>query len=354
MKILIVDDNQSNRLLLANIIEKYETGYDIEQACDGEEGLNKILLTKYDIVFLDHEMPKLNGIQVIEALRENENETPIIMVTIHESVKLTVSAIKLGVLDFINKPFNMGEIVKAIEKVKLKQQNEQLQMQLILQDRLAILGQAMENISYEIMNPLTNIYLQLKKLRIITKGPQDLFDNITDDLKKIDQTINNYKDFSKKTDDNEVIDIKSVIDSTIDILTLSNKQLKFNTQYKSEDDLIISGNRNEIQQVLASVLNNAIDASDELDEKIVNIDVELEDHQIFIEITDFGHGITEHQLPNIFNFFYTTKKVGKGTGLGLPICKNLLQKHNGRITVDSKKGQTCFTISLPEKPVAKK
>ena len=103
MKILIVDDNLSNRNLLANIIEKYETGYEIDFAEDGEEGLNTALKTNYDIIFLDHEMPKMNGIQVIEALKEKGNETPIIMVTIHESVKLTVSAIKLGVLDFINK-----------------------------------------------------------------------------------------------------------------------------------------------------------------------------------------------------------------------------------------------------------
>jgi signal transduction histidine kinase len=351
MKILIVDDNLANRTLLANIIEKYETGYDIDFAEDGEEGLNTILKTNYDIVFLDHEMPKMNGIQVIEALKEKGNETPIIMVTIHESVKLTVSAIKLGVLDFINKPFNLGEIAKAIEKVKLKQENEQLQMRLILQERLAALGLAMESLSHEIMTPLTNIFLYLKKLRIATKGPKEIFDLITEDLKKIDQSISNYKNFNKKTSDTDTIDIQTVINSTIDILTLNNKKIKFDTNFDSDVALLVEGNRNDIQQVLVNILNNAIDASEKLTEKIIKIDVNIEKNKIFVKITDFGEGITEHQLPNIFNFYYTTKKVGKGTGLGLPICKNLIQKHKGNIAVESKPGQTTFIISLPLKTV---
>ncbi|MBT4288327.1 MAG: response regulator [Deltaproteobacteria bacterium] len=347
MKILIVDDNLSNRNLLANIIEKYETGYEIDFAEDGEEGLNTALKTNYDIIFLDHEMPKMNGIQVIEALKEKGNETPIIMVTIHESVKLTVSAIKLGVLDFINKPFNLGEIAKAIEKVKLKQENEKLQMRLILQDRLAALGSAMDSLSHEIMTPLTNIFLYLKKLRIATKGPKELFDLITEDLNKIDQSISNYKNFNKKTDDNEIIDIRTVVDSTIDVLVNTHKKFQFKTGYKSDGALLVKGNRNEIQQVVVNILNNAVDASEHLPEKIIKIDAALKDNLVTIKISDFGEGITEHQLPNIFNFFYTTKKVGKGTGLGLPICKNLLQKHNGQLVVDSKPGQTTFTISLP-------
>jgi len=111
--------------------------------------------------------------------------------------------------------------------------------------------------------------------------------------------------------------------------------------------LLVKGNRNEIQQVVVNILNNAVDASEHLPEKIIKIDAALKDNLVTIKISDFGEGITEHQLPNIFNFFYTTKKVGKGTGLGLPICKNLLQKHNGQLVVDSKPGQTTFTISLP-------
>ena len=352
MKILIVDDNLSNRTLLANIIEKYEAGYEIDFAEDGEAGLNTALKTNYDIIFLDHEMPKMNGIQVIEALKEKGNETPIIMVTIHESVKLTVSAIKLGVLDFINKPFNLGEIAKAIEKVKLKQENEQLQMRLILQDRLAALGSAMDSLSHEIMTPLTNIFLYLKKLRIATKGPKEIFDLITEDLNKIDQSISNYKNFTKKTNDNEIVDIRTIVDSTIDVLVNTHKRFQFKTDYRSDNALLVRGNRNEIQQVVVNILNNAVDASEHLSEKIIEIDAALKDNLVIIKISDFGEGITKHQLPNIFNFFYTTKTIGKGTGLGLPICKNLLQKHNGQLAVDSKPGRTTFTISLPVHSVA--
>ena len=241
----------------------------------------------------------------------------------------------------------MGEIAKAIEKVKLKQENEKLQMRLILQDRLAALGSAMDSLSHEIMTPLTNIFLYLKKLRIATKGPKELFDLITEDLNKIDQSISNYKNFNKKTDDNEIIDIRTVVDSTIDVLVNTHKKFQFKTGYKSDGALLVKGNRNEIQQVVVNILNNAVDASEHLPEKIIKIDAALKDNLVTIKISDFGEGITEHQLPNIFNFFYTTKKVGKGTGLGLPICKNLLQKHNGQLVVDSKPGQTTFTISLP-------
>jgi len=247
----------------------------------------------------------------------------------------------------------LGEIAKAIEKVKLKQENEQLQMRLILQDRLAALGSAMDSLSHEIMTPLTNIFLYLKKLRIATKGPKELFDLITEDLNKIDQSISNYKNFTKKTDDNEIIDIRTIVDSTIDVLVNTHKKFQFKTDFISDTALLVKGNRNEIQQVVENILNNAVDASEHLPEKIVKIDAALNDNLVIIKISDFGDGITEHQLPNIFNFFYTTKKAGKGTGLGLPICKNLLLKHNGRIAVESEPGQTTFTISLPAHSVDK-
>ena len=79
------------------------------------------------------------------------------------TTRVSYRSIMTGFFDFINKPYNKGEIIKAIEKVKLNKEVEQLQMHLIIQDRLAALGLAIANIGHEIANPLTNLFFLSKK-----------------------------------------------------------------------------------------------------------------------------------------------------------------------------------------------
>ncbi|MCS6896195.1 MAG: ATP-binding protein [Bacteroidia bacterium] len=132
------------------------------------------------------------------------------------------------------------------------------------------------------------------------------------------------------------------------ILTLYQNQLKQGVVVHTEYDpqippLYIFGD--EMGQVWTNIVQNAIQAMQGQGE--LRIETRLTDGEVLVSFTDNGPGIPPEILPRIFEPFFTTKSKGEGTGLGLDICKRIVEKHRGRITVRSQPGQTTFTVLLP-------
>jgi len=101
----------------------------------------------------------------------------------------------------------------------------------------------------------------------------------------------------------------------------------------------------ELNQVWTNIIANAVDAMDE--QGMIKISTRQVDDWVYIEIEDSGPGIPEDVRERLFSPFFTTKPIGKGTGLGLNISFNIVQKHKGSIDVDSQPGQTRFSVKLP-------
>jgi two-component system NtrC family sensor kinase len=114
-KILIVDDRRDNIVFLANNILKPK-GYDIITAMDGEKGLRKALEEKPDLIVMDLRMPKMNGLEVLSALREKQCYIPVILTTFHGSESVVVEALRLGIKDYIIKPYTVEDMERAVEK----------------------------------------------------------------------------------------------------------------------------------------------------------------------------------------------------------------------------------------------
>ncbi|MFR9018947.1 MAG: response regulator [Fusobacterium sp.] len=114
-KILIVDDERNIRTTLKMCLSG--EGYEIETAVNGEDGLEKAEQDKYDLIFLDIKMPGMNGMEVLEELRNRENKTNIIIMTAYGTIEDAVKAMKLHAVDFIPKPFTPDEIRETAKKV---------------------------------------------------------------------------------------------------------------------------------------------------------------------------------------------------------------------------------------------
>lgn len=121
-RILISDDDQGIRQLLTS--EFVRLGYAVDAAFNGEDALEKLHQTKYDIIITDMKMPHVDGIQVLNEVKKNSPETEVIMVTGYATVENAVQAMKDGAYDFIQKPFDLEELVvlveKALEKSEMK------------------------------------------------------------------------------------------------------------------------------------------------------------------------------------------------------------------------------------------
>jgi len=121
-RILIVDDEQGIRDLLMSELAKL--GHSIDVAANGEEAISKVQAEKFDVVITDIKMPKHDGLEVLDSVKKISPETEVIMITGYATVENAVEAMKNGAYDFIQKPFNMDEVVamveKALEKSELK------------------------------------------------------------------------------------------------------------------------------------------------------------------------------------------------------------------------------------------
>ena len=126
--ILVVDDEASIRRTLQEILE-YED-YDVEQASDGEEALEAIRSTPYDLVLLDVKMPKLDGMEVLRAVADEAPEVPVVMISGHGTIETAVESTKLGAFDFIEKPPDLNRLLltvrNALDRGQLEVQNRRM------------------------------------------------------------------------------------------------------------------------------------------------------------------------------------------------------------------------------------
>jgi DNA-binding NtrC family response regulator len=113
-KVLIVDDEPFNLDLLEQ--ELTELGYAIERASDGAQALHLIQSTNPELVLLDYQMPRMNGIEVLRAIRQNDKDLPVVIITAHGSIERAVEAIKAGADDFVTKPFDPEHLALVIKK----------------------------------------------------------------------------------------------------------------------------------------------------------------------------------------------------------------------------------------------
>ena len=115
-KFLIIDDRRENIVFLANSILKPK-GYDIMTAMDGEKGLHKALEEKPDVIIMDLRVPKMNGLDVLTALRQEQCHIPVILTTYHDSASIIIEAFRLGIKDYVIKPYTVEDMEAAIQRV---------------------------------------------------------------------------------------------------------------------------------------------------------------------------------------------------------------------------------------------
>ncbi len=134
LRVLVVDDSQDIREFVAKYILQ-PNGYTVEVARDGAEGLRKALAERPDLILMDYEMPKLSGLDVLRELRKSNYTAPVIMMTSYGSEQVAVEGFRLGVRDYITKPFKPEEMLNAIQNVllvtRLQQEKEALTRQVM-------------------------------------------------------------------------------------------------------------------------------------------------------------------------------------------------------------------------------
>jgi class 3 adenylate cyclase/DNA-binding response OmpR family regulator len=174
LRVLVVDDSQDIREFVAEYILQ-PNGYAVEVARDGAEGLRKALAGRPDLILVDYEMPKLNGLDLLRELRKSNQTAPVIMMTSYGSEQVAVEGFRLGVRDYIIKPFKPEEMLNVIQNVllvtRLQQEKETLTRQVME------INQQLEQYVHE-LNTLAQIGKSITALMSPTKMLERIVDTV--------------------------------------------------------------------------------------------------------------------------------------------------------------------------------
>lgn len=248
---------------------------------------------------------------------------------------------------------NITDFKNAQKRVKDQE------LMLVNASQLASLGEMSGGIAHEINNPLSIIKMSLKVLhRLVHKEKIDL-NTVDDAIRDMNSTVDRIakivvglRNISRTS--TEKMDQCNFDEILKDVLSVAKEKLRMN-QIDLHEDLpeeltskIFEANRVQISQVLINLLNNAYDAINDsnLDEKWIKLSLSSTSGILSFSVTDSGHGIPEETREKIFNPFFTTKEIGKGTGIGLSISKSMMEKNGGRLFYDDSSGRTSFVIQI--------
>jgi two-component system NtrC family sensor kinase len=251
----------------------------------------------------------------------------------------------------------MGLLCQAInhmaEAVEEREQQLKLatQQQIGQSEKLASIGRLAAGIAHEINNPLTGVltfsHLLRKKPNLDDQDRQDL-DLVLRETTRVREIVKGLLDFARQSPSaREPLDINEVIRHSMALLRNQKEFLRVTIEEDLRPNLPpISGDRNQLQQVLLNLSLNACEAMPDGGE--LRIATSAEDGKVVIRVSDTGHGINPEILGRIFDPFFTSKPVGKGTGLGLSVSHGIVQQHDGTIDVESTEGVgSTFTVKLP-------
>ncbi|PCJ20529.1 MAG: hypothetical protein COB02_03150 [Candidatus Cloacimonadota bacterium] len=383
-KILIVDDEAIFCTMIKEVLKPY--GFMIESSTQYDLALDLFDKNRHALVLCDFNLAgsSKNGLDIVREFKKKSELTQIIMITGRPSLELAVKAFETGIYDFMVKPVNMRHLKQKVDsalcqyhlkfqeeelKRDLKEKNSQLktinqqlrdaldeskkyQAHLAHSTKLAGVGEMTASIAHEFNNILGAIrgYSQLA-IRS-SHDTQYLLEAHKKNKLAADKAIkvvSNLLQFSKKlTPSMEINDINQAITETI-TLSLHHLNLqKIKVETILDDIPQFKFDSGQLQQVFLNLITNACQAMKSGGN--LQITNQYKNKEVILHFTDTGAGISQKNIKKIFLPFFSTKGNDNnaiGTGLGLFVSKQIIESHNGEITVSSNESGSHFKITLP-------
>ena len=371
--VLIIDDEQDLREMLSFTLTR--AGYNVLTAENGKLGVETAAKEDVDVIISDIKMPEMDGITVLGKVKEIKPQIEVIMATGFGTMETAIESLRKGAFDFIHKPYNMDEllalVIKACETKKLKTQVISLQQMDKLKDEFLSI------VSHELKTPLASISgaIQLLMddegvdeealLKNNSQENQKLLKMISRNADKIRRLIDNLLDFAKmeagfwelKIVDLKMSEIMDEIPITVKpVASVKNIEVVMGTSLSGQkfdfEKMLFKGDLDQIGRVIVNFVTNAVKYTQENGK--VCVWAEKTGSEIKVVVEDNGKGIAEENLKKVFDKFFRVdqhlKKLEAGFGLGLAICKKIIELHKGKLWAESdglgKGSRFIFTIPV--------
>jgi signal transduction histidine kinase len=374
---LIADDQPD---MLGFIKSELVRHYNVIEATDGQQAVDKAAAHTPDIILLDMMMPEKDGIQACREIRISPatQNVPIILITAHVDEETKINALRAGASDFLPKPFSTTELHVRVRNLvesydfqrKLARQNKTLETtieqlkdtetQLVQSEKLASLGRLSAGIIHEINNPLnfaaTGLFTLRGKARLIPDAERDDYAEILKDVEegvqRVKSIVSDLRSFTHPGDlGMDAVLVAEAVTSALRLLSQEWRN-KVDIQVRFVDGQTVWAEKNKLIQVLVNLLQNSLDAMKgkefNNEKPAITISGRAEQGVSLLTVRDNGSGIDPKIMDKIFDPFFTTKDVGEGMGLGLSICYRIMRDFGGRILANSEHGKFCeITLEFP-------
>jgi signal transduction histidine kinase len=355
IKILYIDDDQGNLRVFKAAFRK---DYDIFLSSSTEEGLKILGETEIHVVIADQRMPGMTGVEFFEKILQLYPDPIRILLTGYSDIESVIAAINKGqIYRYISKPWNESELRIAIENAyqmydvrkqlettnrELKKRNDELnrfvysashELKAPLMTIAGILKMASENKSIDPSQYFLMIEKCTKNLEIFIRSIVDYYRN------------QKYEEYLKEIDFDHMI--KEVIESYMFYENIG--EINFNIHINQPGAFINDEFR--VRVIINNLLSNCIKyQKKDNSNKFINIEIESNEMEVSIHFEDNGIGIPEKYLQSIFNMFFRATDSGNGSGIGLYIVKEAIDKIKGQIDVFSEEGKgSKFSIRIPNR-----
>jgi len=379
--ILIVDDEEGMRVTLKKILSN--RGYSVTTAADFQEASYYLQKMSFDTVVADIILSDINGMELLRAINEKSPNLPTIMITGAPNIQTAIESVRLGAYDYLIKPITKDNlppiIAKAIEKKRLLEdknllKKENLDFRQDLESKVLKRTSELEKANIQLKKYQKNL-LQCSQIstalvlvsyvshklqnhfKVIHNSLHDLKHNIKDhdvsikkhfntiekEIQDVQKIINDFPPSKhNKMGNLQKVNLNLLLENTRKLLHIpENIQIK---KYTFDNFLLLTVDEEQIQQIFLNLINNAAQAMPNGGK--LSITAKKQKYYIEINFMDTGDGISKKDQNKIFQPFFTTRP--QQNGLGLPICKFLLEQHGGAISFQSAKGKgSTFSIQLP-------
>jgi len=354
-RILVVDDEEDLlELLRYNFVSE---GFDVSCSESGEHALDLADTFSPDLILLDIMMPGLDGIETCKLLKERSNtkDIPVIFITALSDASHKVKGFQTGAVDYVTKPFNKKEVLARIEThINIcHQKNELMEINARKDDFFSIIAHDMRNIfngligTSWLISEAVNTH-EHGSIKSLARSMNDSSENAYSLLENLLKWARLQKDCIKY--DPQKISINELVSRIINNFK-ANAQLKnISLSHSVPDDTFAIADIDMADTIMRNLVSNAVKFTEKGGS--VSISAKNTDNYIEISVCDTGTGICEKDFQKLMIIDVKYRKEGtqgeQGTGMGLILCKDFIEKNGGTIQVKSKLGiGSKFTITLP-------
>lgn len=356
-KILAIDDEPGMRAGIERALRHFvvhvpsveeDVSFEVDTAGTGEEGLEKIESMQPDLLLLDHKLPGISGLDVLEKLHDHEQERDMltIMITAYASLDTAVKATKRGAYDFLAKPFTPVELKSSIRKAT-KHLVLRRKAQALAEERRQVRFQFLSVLTHELKAPLGAVegFLQVVHDRTAGDDPkvyEQLIERSLVRLRGMQKLIYDLLDLTRieagtKKRELADVDVCDVAHSAVELVSQDAASRDISIEIVEPDSLVMRADRGELEIVLNNLVSNAVKYN--RDGGNVTVRLDGDDEKVVIEVRDTGIGMSPADTSRLFSDFVRIKNAKTrgilGSGLGLSTAKKIAELYHGSITVDS-------------------